>query len=185
LTPTGAIELTDLNVLYRGYPNKVMASGSGFETYNLSGSNVSISGNPSSGYVVKPGGGSSATMSITGRNADGTSSVLKKGTYRVSNMPDPTLYWGAAKSGNKGSRSSRVLIAKYPPEVPLKANFKVTKWTCYAPGLKGAPPSGAGGSISAAGALINAVPPGTGLSFTCTVVGPDGIGRQVGGSWSL
>ncbi len=185
LTPSGAIELTDLNVLYRGYPNKVMASGSGYETYSLSGSNASVSAKGNDQYIVSPGGGKSASLTITGKNADGTSSVLKKGQYRVSSLPDPVLYWGAAKSGKKGSRSSRILIAKYPPEIPLNAQFKVTKWTCYAPGLKGAPPSGAGSNIGSAGPLINAVPPGTGLSFTCTVVGPDGIGRQVGGSWSL
>lgn len=185
LTPTGAIELTELNVLYRGYPNKVMASGSGYETYALSGSNVSISGNPNSGYIVKPGGGNSATMSITGKNSDGTSSVLKKATYRVSSMPDPVLYWGGSKSGVKGSRSSRALIAKYGPEIPLEAKFSVTKWTASAPGLKGAPPQGMGGSLAPAGALIQAAPPGTSLSVTATVVGPDGIARQIGGSWPL
>ncbi|MCR9172191.1 MAG: hypothetical protein NXI10_06850 [bacterium] len=185
LTPTGAIELTELNVLYRGYPNKVMASGSGYETYSLSGSNVSISGNPNSGYIVKPGGGKSATLSITGKNADGSSSVLKKGNYRVSNLPDPVLYWGGSKSGVKGSRSSRALLAKYTPEIPLEASFKVTKWTASAPGLKGAPPSGLGGSLAPAGALITAAPPGTALSITATVVGPDGIARQIGGSWPL
>jgi len=185
LTPSGAIELTELNVLYRKYANKVEASGSGYETYSLSGSNASISPKGNNQYTVTPGGGKSASLTITGKNADGTSSVLKKATYRVSNLPDPVLYWGAAKSGKKGSRSSRILQAKYPPEIPLAATFKVTKWTCYAPGLKGAPPTGAGGNISNAGALINAVPPGTGLSFNCTVVGPDGIARQIGGSWSL
>lgn len=185
LTPSGAIELTDLNVLYRGYPNNVMASGSGYETYSLSGSNVSISAKGQDQYVVKPGGGRSATLSITGKNADGTSSVLKKSDYRVSNLPDPVLYWGAAKSGEKGSRSSRILQAKYTPEIPLKANFKVTKWTASAPGLKGAPPQGAGGNLGAAGPLISNAPPGTALSVTATVVGPDGIARQVGGSWGL
>lgn len=185
LTPSGAIELTELNVLYRKYPNKVMASGSGYESYTLSGSNASVSAKGNDQYIVTPGSGKSASLTITGKNADGTSSVLKKGQYRVSNLPDPVLFWGAAKSGKKGSRSSRILLAKYPPEIPLNAKFSVTKWTCYAPGLKGAPPSGAGSNIGSAGPLINAVPPGTGLSFTCTVVGPDGIARQIGGSWSL
>ncbi|XOV67184.1 MAG: hypothetical protein ACFHU9_16310 [Fluviicola sp.] len=185
LTPTGAIELTELNVLYRGYPNKVMASGSGYDSYALSGSNVSISGNPNSGYIVKPGSGRSATLSITGKNADGKSSVLKKGTYRVSNLPDPVLYWGGSKSGVKGSRSSRVLIAQYGPEIPLEAKFTVQSWTASAPGLKGAPPQGMGGSLAPAGALISAAPPGTALSVTAKVVGPDGIARQIGGSWPL
>jgi hypothetical protein len=76
-------------------------------------------------------------------------------------------------------------MAKYTPEIPLKASFKVTKWTASAPGLKGAPPQGMGGSLGPAGALITAAPPGTSLSITATVVGPDGIARQIGGSWPL
>ncbi|PWL28865.1 MAG: hypothetical protein DCO96_08600 [Fluviicola sp. XM-24bin1] len=184
ITPNGAIELTELNVLYRGYPNKVEASGSGYETVSLSGSNVSIS-KSGKGYIVKPGGGRSATLSVTGRNADGASKVLKKGTYRVSNLPDPVLYWGGSKSGVKGSRSSRALLAKYTPEIPLKASFKVTKWKATAPGLKGPPPQGLGGSLGAASGLITNIPQGTALSITATVVGPDGISRQIGGSWPL
>lgn len=185
LTPSGAIELTDLNVLYRGYPNKVMASGSGYETYTLSGGNATVSAKGNDQYVVSPGSGKSATLTITGKNSDGTSSVLKKGTYRVSNLPDPVLYWGGSKSGIKGSRSSRILSAKYTPEIPLTANFTVTKWSASAPGLKGAPPQGMGGSLAPAGNLISAAPPGTALSITATVVGPDGIARQIGGSWPL
>ena len=184
ITPSGAIELTDLNVLYRGYPNKVEASGSGYESTSLSGSNVSIS-KSGTGYIVKPGKGKSATLSVTGRNADGASKVLKKGNYRVSNLPDPTLYWGSAKSGAKGSKGSRLLQAKYSPEIPLKANFTIVSWTCYAPGLKGKPPAGVGGNIGAAGPLIKAVKPGSGVSFTCKVRGPDGITRQIGGGWSI
>lgn len=184
ITPSGAIELTDLNVLYRGYPNKVEASGSGYETISLGGSGATIS-KSGQGYIVSPGKGKSATLTVTGRNKDGTSKVLKTSQYRVSNLPDPTLYWGAAKSGEKGSKSSRLLQAKYSPEIPLRADFTVVKWTCYAPGLKGAPPSGLGSNIGSAGPLINAVKPGTGLSFNATVRGPDGISRQIGGSWSI
>lgn len=185
ITPNGAIELTELNVLYRGYANKVEASGSGFQEISLGGSGVSIS-RSGQGYIVQPTGrGKTATLTVTGRNKNGDSQVLKTAQYRVSNLPDPVLYWGSAKSGTKGAKSSRLLLAKYPPEIPLNAEFKVIQWTCYAPGLKGAPPTGAGSNLAAAGPLIQAVKPGTGISFNATVRGPDGIARQVGGSWSL
>ncbi len=184
MKPQGSIELTDLNVLYRGYDNKVEATASGYPETSLTGTNASIS-KSGSGYVVRPGNGAKAYLTVSGRDSKGKSVQLKKGEYRVSNLPDPVLYWGSAKSGDKGPRSSRLLIAKYPPEIPLNANFSIVKWTCYAPGLKGAPPTGPGGNIGSAGPLIDAVPPGTGLSFTCTVRGPDGIARQIGGSWSL
>ncbi|MFT6922478.1 MAG: hypothetical protein ACJA1C_001483 [Crocinitomicaceae bacterium] len=184
ITPNGAIELTDLNVLYRGYPNKVEISGSGYDEISLgaTGATYVKSGK---GYIVSPGRGKEATLSVTGRNKDGTSKVLKKSPFRVSNLPDPTLYWGSAKSGAKGSKGSRLLQAKYSPEIPLKADFTLVSWTCYAPGLKGKPPTGSGGSIAGAGPLINALKPGSGISFTCKVRGPDGITRQIGGGWSL
>ena len=184
MKPQGSIELPELNVLYRGYPNKVDPTASGYPTTVLTGSNCSVSKSGNL-YIAKPGKGRSAFLTVSGKTADGKTVQLKKVEYRVSNLPDPTLYWGNAKSGKKAAKSSRILMAKYPPEIPLKAEFKVVKWTCFAPGLKGAPPTGAGSNIGAAGALINAVKPGTGISFNATVRGPDGIGRQVGGSWSI
>jgi hypothetical protein len=184
MKPSGSIELPELNVLYRGYANKVDPTASGFPETVLTGSNCSVS-RSGEVYVVKPGKGKKAYLTVSGRSADGKTVQLKKVEYRVSNLPDPVLYWGSAKSGTKGAKSSRLLQAKYPPEIPLKATFQVIKWTCYAPGLKGAPPSGVGTNLGSAGPLINAVKPGTGLSFNATVRGPDGIARQVGGSWSL
>lgn len=185
ISPSGSIELMDLNVLYRGYPNKVSASGSGYPTITLTGGgNVTVS-KSGDHYIAKPGKAKTAYLVVSGKDKDGNNFQLKKGEYRVSNLPDPVLYWGGSKSGVKGSRSSRALLAKYTPEIPLKANFKVTKWTASAPGLKGAPPKGLGGSLAAASGLITNAPPGTALSITATVVGPDGIARQIGGSWPL
>ena len=184
MKPQGSIELPELNVLYRGYPNKVDPTASGYPTTILSASNASVSKSGAI-YIVKPGKGSKAYLTVSGKSADGKTVQLKKVEYRVTNLPDPTLYWGSAKSGAKAAKSSRLLMAKYPPEIPLKASFSIVKWTCFAPGLKGAPPTGAGGNLGSAGPLINAVKPGTGLSFNATVRGPDGIARQIGGSWSI
>jgi len=184
MAPQGSIELPELNVLYRGYANKVIPTASGYPTTVLNVTNASMS-KSGDGYIVKPGKGNKAFLTVSGKDADGNTVKLKRVEYRVVNLPDPTLYWGSAKSGKKAAKSSRILFAKYPPEIPLKAEFKIVKWTCFAPGLKGAPPTGAGGSLSSAGPLINAVKAGTGLSFNATVRGPDGIARQIGGSWSL
>lgn len=184
MKPQGSIELPELNVLYRGYPNKVDPTASGYPTTILTGENASItkSGNL---YIASPGKGKTAYLTVSGKSADGKTVQLKRVEYRVSNMPDPVLYWGGSKSGEKASKSSTVLMAKYPPEIPLKAEFTVLKWTCFAPGLKGAPPTGSGGSIAGAAPLIKAVAPGTGVSFNATVKGPDGLARQIGGSWSI
>ena len=120
-----------------------------------------------------------------GKTVDGKSVRLKSLDFRVQNLPDPSLFWGGKKSGDKGNKNSNLLQAKYGPGIPLKAEFKIIKWKFLAPGLKGAPPTGAGGNIGQVSSLIRAVKPGTGISFVCDVKGPDGMVRKVGGSWTL
>ena len=122
MKPQGSIELPELNVLYRGYPNKVDPTASGYPTTILSASNASLKSGP---IYCKPGKGSKAYLTVSGKSADGKTVQLKKVEYRVTNLPDPTLYWGSAKSGKKAAKSSRLLLAKYPPEIPLKAALKL------------------------------------------------------------
>lgn len=185
MKPSGAISLPELNVLYRGYANKVSAVASGFDQTNLSASGASLS---KSGefWIASPGKGKEATLTVSGKNSvTGKSQQLLAQKFRVMNLPDPELYWGAAKSGQKGSRSETKLIAKYPPEIPLNATFKIINWECTIPGAPGAPPKGPGNIISAASSLIRQAKPGMTVSFTCTVVGPDGIQRKKAGAYQI
>lgn len=184
MKPQGSIELPELNVLYRGYPNKVDPTASGYPTTILTGSNCSVSksGNV---YIAKPGSGREAYLTVSGKSADGKTVQLKRVRYRVSNLPDPELYWGAVKNGGKGSKYETKLFAKYPPEIPLNANFTITNWEISVPGLKGRPPSGTGGNISSAAGLLRAVSPGSQVSFMCTVVGPDGVKRKRAGAFKI
>ncbi len=185
MKPSGSIELPEMNMLYRGYPNKVNATASGYPETSLSGSGVSIS--PSAGgYIVKPvGRAKTATLSVSGRTADGKSVSLKTMKFRCSNLPDPELYWGGVKNGGKASKSQTQLFAKYPPEIPLNAQFRIIKWECQVPGAMGRPPSGPGGNISAASNLLRAAKSGSQVSFICTVVGPDGIQRKKAGAFKI
>ncbi|MCH2224528.1 MAG: hypothetical protein MK066_07135 [Crocinitomicaceae bacterium] len=184
MKPSGSIELPELNVLYRGYANKVDPTASGYPFTVLTGSGCTVS---KSGdlYIAKPGGGKVAYLTVSGKTADGKTVQLKKQEYRVSNLPDPELYWGAAKNGQKGSKYETKLFAKYPPEIPLKASFKIVKWECQVPGALGKLPSGPGGNISAASGLLKAAKPGSVVSFVCTVVGPDGIRRKKAGAFKI
>lgn len=185
MKPQGSIELPELNVLYRGYPNKAEATASGYDQTILTGSGCSVS-KSGTGYIVTPTGrGREAYLTVSGKStASGKTVQLKKVTYRVSNLPDPELYWGAAKSGTKGSKAETKLFAKYPPEIPLNASFTIKSWECSVPGAA-RPVMGTGGDISAAGGLIRAAKPGSQVSFICTVVGPDGISRKKAGSFKI
>ena len=89
------------------------------------------------------------------------------------------------KNGGKASKSQTTLFAKYPPEIPLNATFRIIKWECQVPGAMGKPPSGPGSNISAASNLLRAARSGSQVSFICTVVGPDGIQRKKAGAFKI
>lgn len=186
MKPSGAIELPEMNVLYRGYNNKAEATASGYDQTILSGSGASVT-KSGDGYIVVPQGrGREAFLTVSGKNtATGQTTQLKKVTYRCVNLPDPELYWGGSKSGEKGNRRETKLFAKYPPEIPLAAEFRIIDWECTIPGAPGAPPRGQGGNVSSASSLILQARPGMMVSFLCTVVGPDGIQRKKAGAFKL
>jgi len=186
MKPSGAISLPELNVLYKGYDNKVSAVASGFDQTMLTGNGVTVS---KSGefWIAKPGQVREASLSVSGKNSvTGKTQNLLTQKFRVSNLPDPELYWGASKNGDKGSRVETKLFAKYPPEIPLNAQFRIVDWEVSIPGAQGAPPRGTGGVLSpAASALIKQAKPGMMVSFLCNVVGPDGIKRKKAGAFKL
>jgi len=184
MKPQGSIELPEMNVLYRGYDNKAEATASGYDKSILSGTGVSISG--SGPYIVKPtGSGRTAYLTVSGKNTvTGQTVQLKKVEYRVSNLPDPEIYWGGSKNGERASKAETKLFAKYGPEIPLKANFTVKSWECTVPGAS-RPVIGSGSDISAASGLLRAAPAGSMVSFICKVVGPDGITRTRAGAFKI
>jgi len=186
MKPSGSIELPEMNMLYRGYANKVEATASGYDQTSLGGTGVSLT-KSGTGWIAKPQGRSKeAYLTVTGKNsATGESKQLKRVKYRVSNLPDPELYWGGAKSGTKADKNGTKLFAKYPPEIPLNATFKIVGWECTIPGAPGKPPSGSGSNISSASSLIKQARSGMTVSFIATVVGPDGIRRKKAGAFKI
>jgi len=108
---------------------------------------------------------------------------LKTVNYRVSNLPNPEIFWGSSKDGGR-INSSRTLFAKYTPDIPLNAQFTVVSWECSTTNMRGAPPRGNGQNISAASALINAAPSGTGITMRVQVRDPAGLSRTLTGYWT-
>lgn len=185
MKPSGAISLPELNVLYRGYQNRVQAVASGFDQTNLSGSNVSLT-KSGDGWIASPGKGKEATLTVSGKNSvTGKSSSLLTQTFRVMQLPNPELYWGGAAPGGKGSTASSKLFAKYGPGIPLNAQFRIVSWECQVPGSVGRPPQGSGDNIAAAIPLLRQAKSGMSASFTCKVVGPDGTSRIITGAYKL
>jgi len=186
MKPSGTVSLPELNVLYRGYANKIEAVASGYDQTVLSGSGVNLtkSGN---GWIGDPGTGRECKITVSGKSSLTNKTVsLGSFTFRVSRLPDPELYFGAAKSGDKASRSETKLFAKYPPEIPLNATFKLVSWELTIPGNPGAPPKGNGGILNdQAASLLRQAKPGTIIGFITEVIGPDGVKRKKGGTFSI
>ena len=124
-------------------------------------------------------------MDLVATGHDGKTVSLKTMKFRVSNLPAPELYWGGVASGGRASKSQTTLFAKYPPEIPLNAKFRIISWECQVPGAQGKPPGGPGSNISAASNLLRAAKSGTQVSFICKVVGPDGVQRIKAGAFKI
>ena len=185
MKPQGAIEMPEFNILYRGYDNQVEATASGYDKTVLSASGASISG--SGPYIVKPTGrGREAYLTVSGKNtATGKTASLKKVKYRVLRLPNPEISWGRVMSGGKVTKgASTRLFAKYPPEIPLKANWRIVDWSVQIPGVV-RPLSGSGSNFSSATRMINTAKSGTVVVFTCGVIGPDGVSRRRAGSFTI
>lgn len=186
MKPSGAISLPELNVLYKGYPNQVEAVASGFDQTTLSGTvPLSKSGN---GWVATPtpGPAREATLTVSGKNSvTGKSQSLLTKTFKLKNMPKPDIFWGAVANGGKGARQEQRIFAKYGEEVPLTANFTITRWTLTVSGLMGEP-MGSGNQLSAeAMALIRQAKAGSTVTLICDVVGPDKVAKKSVGAFKL
>ncbi len=173
-----------MNVLYRGYQNKVAGAASGFPNFDIVGkSNVSISKSGKE-YVANPGSGREALIDIVGVAEDGSKATLGTFDFRVQNLPSPSVYLGALEDGAEAPagtiRAQTRLFAKYPPEIPLKVEFSLVSWEVNVSGAP-KPESGTGQNLTPkAMNLIKQAQRGQSVSFMTNVKGPDGKIRKKG-----
>lgn len=185
MKPQGTVSLPELNVLYKGYNNIVEGVASGYDQTILNGNGVSLtkSGN---GYIGRvSGAGRTATISISGKNSVTNKTVsLGTFTFRVMNLPPPSLFFGATEDGGKASKAETRLFARYS-DSPLKAEFIVQSWELNVAGAP-RPAKGTGNTLNADGiSLMKQAKPGSSISFMTMVKGPDGILRKKSGVFTI
>ncbi len=185
MKPQGTVSLPELNVLYKGYNNIVEGVASGYDQTILNGNGVSLtkSGN---GYIGRvSGAGRTATISISGKNSVTNKTVsLGTFTFRVMNLPPPSLFFGATEDGGKASKAETRLFARYS-DSPLKAEFSVQTWELNVAGAP-RPAKGSGNTLNADGiSLLKQSKPGSTISFMTQVKGPDGILRKKSGVFTI
>lgn len=182
--PSAAIELPEMNILYRGYPNKVKiaVSNNSGKTIQLIGANVVMThaGNTDE-YIVKPGEGRIANLHVL-LVGDERIDTVKTMQFRCANLPDPEIYWGGSKNGHLANSRTTVLFAKYPPEIPLNATFRINGWKIF---HQGDTLSGTGSNLKNAEELFKSINEKTTLEFEVECVGPDGVVRIKKARWIL
>lgn len=169
MKPSGSIEIPEYNLLYRTYDNMVDPTASGFPETILTGTNVSIR-KVNGMYAVTPTGSArEATLTVSGRTADGKTVQLKRIDYKISNLPKPDLYWGGAAPSEKADPNNPYLNVKYGPGIPLRAEFDIINWECQIAGASGQSKKGSGKNISSAQSYIKSAPKGSYVTFICNV----------------
>ncbi|MES2800779.1 MAG: GldM family protein [Bacteroidota bacterium] len=177
MKPSGTVSLPEMNVLYRGYKNKVEGVASGYDQTVLNGNGVTLSkvgGNQYIGTTTTTG--REATISISGKSSvTNKTASLGSFKFRVSNLPPPQVYLGTIATGSSVSKAAiggmTRLFAKYPPEIPLNATFDVASWEVT---VSGAPRSipGSGPNLSAeALSLLKQARPGAKVSISAKYKG--------------
>ncbi len=137
MKPMGTVSLPGLNRMYRSYDNVVEAVASGFEETILVGKDVRLTkkGNQ---WIASPTAARTCSITVYGKNkSDNKQVALGTFNYEVSNMPQPSLYWGGTPSGESISYFGNGMFSKYPPEIPIKADYTILKWTIIASSLRG------------------------------------------------
>ncbi|MNJ82686.1 hypothetical protein D3C87_00900 [compost metagenome] len=178
MRPQGTVSLPQLNVLYKGYENKIEGVASGYDQTVLIGNGVNLtkSGNQQIARVTTSG--KTASIDIYGVNSM-TKKRVKLGTFpfRVMILPDPEFFFGAVEAGGKIPPGESRLFARYKNS-PLDATFTIMNWelsTNAAP----RPEKGKGSQISEeAKRLLKQSKSGTIVTFRLEYFGPDKIIRK-------
>ncbi len=175
MKPQGTVSLPEMNVMYRGYKNVVQGVASGYDQTVLTGSGVTLT-KTATGYIGSPGAGRTCEVTVAGKNSITNKTVtLGKFPFRVSNLPAPQVFLGTISTGSSVGKSAIAgmtkLFAKYPPEIPLSADFAVSSWEIS---VAGAPKSASGtgpGLTPEAMGLIKQAKPGSKVSISAKYKG--------------
>lgn len=128
--PSASVAAPELNVMYRGYDNKIQAVASGYPPDAVSVSCSGCSSFSKSGdlFIAKVKAGKEATVSV---KADGKTIGQQK--FRIMPMPKPQPYFGGKTFGDKTIKSG--ILKQTPPltaklaDSPLNVQFSVKSFT--------------------------------------------------------
>jgi gliding motility-associated protein GldM len=136
--PSLVVSPTKMNVFYRGIDNPVDVSVAGYSTKDIQPSinNGSIQAAQGGGFIVKPGTGNEAVVSVTVTNPDGSKKAMEGVKFRVRSVPDPVAnFAGKGPGDNTVTRgeltAAQGVIAKME-NFEFDLRFEVTEFTVVA-----------------------------------------------------
>lgn len=174
-----------MNTVYLGHDN-VLTIGSinGKRNFRISAINCSLTPlDSASKYILRPGSTPERKCSLIFEDTL-TNQEINRVVFNVHSLPDPELYWGAARNGEKALRWENKLFCKYPPEIPINAVFWVIEMELLHPDGTSVTVEGATFNEEAKN-LIRDLKTGESLTILTWVVGPDGVRRKKAGKWKL
>jgi hypothetical protein len=180
--PVAAIEFSETNVLFRGYPNRVLPAVSNNDSGELilAGVNVSIEKEENSEYfIVKPSRERMAKLFVILKKND-ILDTIKTVECRVLNLPRPSIFWGQAESGETANIKETSLRVGFPESLPLSANFQIESWQMIA---QNDTISGKGNTLIAAEEFLKNITTESKIEIEAMVMGADGKIRKMKGSW--
>lgn len=188
--PNGAIAMPEMLTLYKGYQNKIKASGAGFPPDKL---NLACTGcqlqRTGDGYVATVGlqQTGTVTMTLTGRDETGKSATLATETFKISDFPPPVCFLANIESGKGLTRGQIVQAPNLRLQLvgsPLVASFAVTSFDMIFGGRDKV--TCQGGQVSP-GALqkLSTAQPGSTISIQNVRYTGPGVMRAVSGTWTV
>ena len=189
MQPMATVSIPGFNMLYRGYDNRIEAVASGFDKTVVLGNNVALTPDGKQ-HIARPGNGNTCSITVSGKNtASGKTVQLGTFNFRVSTLPPPSLNYGNYTDGSKISRSAipsvTKIFAKYPPSIPLDAQFTIISYEVSVTGGP-RPEPGTGSALTAKSiGLLKMAPKGSRVTITAYVKDPAGGKRYITSSFTI
>ncbi|MGB1039322.1 MAG: GldM family protein [Flavobacteriales bacterium] len=183
--PSATVAAPELNVMYRGYDNKIQAVASGFPPNEVKTNCDGCSSFTKNGdlWVARVGGGKTATVYV---KAGGK--TVGKQEFRIMPMPKPQPYFAGQTYGSKTIKKG--LLKQTPPlkaklaDSPLNVQFSVKSFTLdVIVNGKIITEKGRGGTLTPKMKnLVKNAKKGQKVYFSdIMVAGPDGKAKPIGG----
>jgi len=167
-------------ILYFGYENHAKIGTAEGERFRLSSEDMTIryDGNE---FVLVPRKREKAVLYF---NDPKTGECFDSINFEVRILPPPSLFFGASGDGDKVLLSQNVLFAKYNADIPLSAKFQVKSYEITT--QTGKPITVLGSTIvENVTVYLKSLNKGDTFTIRARVVGPDGIEREIKGSYTL